>query len=146
MSRIAACAFLVAALAVSPVLAATPPQQPKDGPGGSDYVASDVAKRVIGNASAATFVYHPAGAAENLASIQAGAHRVNNRSEMDRDGNGKHGGAGALRQQQPRGPRPVHISPRNAARIVSRFSPAIDCVGDKFFGQNSVQLIWLWQE
>ena len=58
-------AFLAAAL-LAPVaaLAATPPQQPKSGPGGADYVASEVAKRAVGTATSATFVFHPAAAAE----------------------------------------------------------------------------------
>ncbi len=41
--------------------AATPPKQPEKGPGGSDYVASQVAKRAVGTASAATYVFHAAG-------------------------------------------------------------------------------------
>ena len=65
MSRIAARVVLVAALAASPALAATPPAQPKEGPGGSDYVGSEVAKRVLGDASGATFAFHAAGPAAN---------------------------------------------------------------------------------
>jgi dienelactone hydrolase len=55
---------LALALAASSTLAlaATPPAQPKEGPGGSDYVASDVAKRAIGDTSGASFVFHAAGA------------------------------------------------------------------------------------
>ncbi|HEX2508919.1 MAG TPA: alpha/beta hydrolase, partial [Microvirga sp.] len=41
--------------------AATPPKQPEKGPGGSDYVASQVAKRAVGTASSATYVFHAAG-------------------------------------------------------------------------------------
>jgi dienelactone hydrolase len=65
MSRLTARFALVLALAASPVsvTAATPPAQPKEGPGGSNYVASEVAKRAIGNASAASFVFHAAGPA-----------------------------------------------------------------------------------
>jgi acetyl esterase/lipase len=67
MSRIVARFALALTLAASPasVMAATPPVQPKEGPGGSDYVASEVTKRVIGNASAASFVFHAAGQAAN---------------------------------------------------------------------------------
>ena len=67
MSRIVARYALALTLAASPasVMAATPPVQPKEGPGGSDYVASEVTKRVIGNASAASFVFHAAGQAAN---------------------------------------------------------------------------------
>jgi acetyl esterase/lipase len=42
-------------------LAATPPPQPKSGPGGADYVAAEVVKRAVGRASAATYVFHAAG-------------------------------------------------------------------------------------
>ena len=65
MSRLTARFALVLALAASPVsvTAATPPAQPKEGPGGSNYVASEVAKRAIGNASATSFVFHAAGPA-----------------------------------------------------------------------------------
>jgi dienelactone hydrolase len=53
---------LFASLIAAPALAATPPAQPKSGPGGSDYVAGDVVKRAVGRASAASFVFHAAGA------------------------------------------------------------------------------------
>jgi acetyl esterase/lipase len=43
-------------------LAATPPPQPKSGPGGTDYAAAEVVKRAVGRASAATYVFHAAGA------------------------------------------------------------------------------------
>src|SRR3712207_6201654 len=43
--------------------AATPPAQPKQGPGGSDYPASAVTKRPVGTASAPTYVFHAAGPA-----------------------------------------------------------------------------------
>lgn len=54
-----ACLLVVSAS----VLAATPPPQPKEGPGGSNYVASAVTKRAVGRASAATYVFHSEGAA-----------------------------------------------------------------------------------
>lgn len=41
--------------------AATPPAQPASGPGGSDYVASEVVKRAVGTAGAGSFVFHAAG-------------------------------------------------------------------------------------
>jgi acetyl esterase/lipase len=44
--------------------AATPPAQPKEGPGGSDYVSGDVTKRAVGHASAATYVFYAGPAAE----------------------------------------------------------------------------------
>jgi dienelactone hydrolase len=59
-------ACLVIAVSVAGVTlarAAAPPPQPKTGPGGADYVATDVVKRAIGRASAATYVFHAAGAA-----------------------------------------------------------------------------------
>ena len=58
-SLIALCvgSFFVAGLAQ----AASPPQQPESGPGGSDYKVLEVVKRGIGTASAGTFVFHAAG-------------------------------------------------------------------------------------
>jgi acetyl esterase/lipase len=49
-----------ALMGASAALAATPPTQPKSGPGGADYVAEEVRKRAVGRASAATFVFHAA--------------------------------------------------------------------------------------
>lgn len=43
--------------------AATPPAQPKDGPGGAGDASASVTKRAVGRASAATFVFHLAGPA-----------------------------------------------------------------------------------
>ncbi|MBM6595946.1 dienelactone hydrolase family protein [Microvirga pudoricolor] len=69
--------FLLPALAVAACMAgacvagpqgaqaATPPKQPASGPGGSDYVAADVTKRVIGTASAATYAFYPAAPAKD---------------------------------------------------------------------------------
>ena len=45
----------------SAVQVATPPAQPKEGPGGADYVATEVVKRAIGRASAGSYVFHAAG-------------------------------------------------------------------------------------
>jgi acetyl esterase/lipase len=59
--RLAGLAGLVAA---SGAVAATPPPQPKSGPGGADYVAGEVTKRAVGRASASTFVFHAAGPAD----------------------------------------------------------------------------------
>ncbi len=42
--------------------AATPPQQPEQGPGGRDYKSAEVVKRAVGTASAGTFVFHGADA------------------------------------------------------------------------------------
>ncbi len=49
---------VIACLAATAALAATPPKQPEKGPGGADYVASEVVKRAVGRASAATYVFH----------------------------------------------------------------------------------------
>jgi acetyl esterase/lipase len=58
------CLALGAMLLLAPESrAATPPPQPKSGPGGADYVAGDVVKRAIGRTSAASFVFHAAGEA-----------------------------------------------------------------------------------
>jgi len=50
--------LLGATLAAPPARAATPPQQPEQGPGGRDYPSADVVKRAVGTASASTFVFH----------------------------------------------------------------------------------------
>lgn len=50
--------LLGASLAASSAHAATPPQQPEQGPGGRDYKGTEVVKRAIGTASAGTFVFH----------------------------------------------------------------------------------------
>jgi dienelactone hydrolase len=56
--------FLAGALiAPAGALGAAPPVQPKSGPGGADYVATEVTKRAVGTASAASFVFHAAGPA-----------------------------------------------------------------------------------
>ena len=55
--------LLGSCLAAPAAMAATPPKQPEQGPGGSDYKISEVTKRAVGTASAGTFVFHGAGAA-----------------------------------------------------------------------------------
>jgi len=56
--------FLLGSCLAAPwALAATPPKQPEQGPGGADYRVSEVAKRGIGTASAGTYVFHAAGPA-----------------------------------------------------------------------------------
>ncbi|MBQ0822416.1 alpha/beta hydrolase [Microvirga sp. HBU67558] len=40
--------------------AATPPQQPEQGPGGRDYRSTEIVKRALGTASTGTFVFHGA--------------------------------------------------------------------------------------
>jgi pimeloyl-ACP methyl ester carboxylesterase len=62
-SFLASLALGTTLLAASAPQAATPPPQPKSGPGGADYVAEEVTKRAVGRASAATFVFHAAGEA-----------------------------------------------------------------------------------
>ncbi len=58
--------FLLGSCLAAPLAqAATPPKQPEQGPGGSDYKISQVAKRAVGTASAGTYVFH---GAENAAS------------------------------------------------------------------------------
>ncbi|KAA2241078.1 poly(ethylene terephthalate) hydrolase family protein [Salinarimonas soli] len=54
---------LTAILAAPPAFAAKPPDQAQSGPGGTDYVTKDVAKRALGRASAPIYVFHPAEAA-----------------------------------------------------------------------------------
>jgi len=50
--------LLGAGLAASGAQAATPPQQPEQGPGGRDYKIAAVAKRAIGTAGSGTYVFH----------------------------------------------------------------------------------------
>jgi dienelactone hydrolase len=50
--------LLGASLAASSAYAATPPQQPAQGPGGRDYKTSEVVKRAVGTTSSGTFVFH----------------------------------------------------------------------------------------
>jgi acetyl esterase/lipase len=53
-------AFGAVLLAGTGAVAATPPAQPKSGPGGADYVTEEVSKRAVGRASTATYVFHAA--------------------------------------------------------------------------------------
>jgi dienelactone hydrolase len=65
----------IGSLAVSSAaLAATPPPQPKSGPGGAEYVAAEVTKRAVGNAAAATFVFHAAGTPANTRPVLVFLH------------------------------------------------------------------------
>jgi len=50
--------LLGASLATPSAHAATPPQQPAQGPGGRDYTSTEVVKRAVGTASRGTFVFH----------------------------------------------------------------------------------------
>jgi dienelactone hydrolase len=52
--------LLGSCLAAPSAEAATPPKQPEQGPGGSDYKITEVTKRGIGTASAGTYVFHGA--------------------------------------------------------------------------------------
>jgi dienelactone hydrolase len=58
-----AAALVAAVLGISAAGAATPPPQPKTGPGGSEYSSTSVVKRAVGRAGAATFVFHGNGPA-----------------------------------------------------------------------------------
>nr|USU32227.1 alpha/beta hydrolase [Methylobacterium sp. OTU13CASTA1] len=59
---IAACLCSLAVLS-NPASAAAPPVQPMEGPGGVGDRTATIVKRALGRASAATFVFHKAGAA-----------------------------------------------------------------------------------
>ena len=50
--------LLGVSLAAPAARAATPPQQPAQGPGGRDYTSTEVVKRAVGTASSGTFVFH----------------------------------------------------------------------------------------
>src|SRR5207253_1811653 len=52
-----------AAMGAMPAVAASPPAQPKSGPGGADYAVTDIVKKTYGEGSAQAFVFRPAGAA-----------------------------------------------------------------------------------
>lgn len=52
---------LTACLGAANAVAATPPPQPRSGPGGLDNASAEVVKRGVGRASAATYVYHLTG-------------------------------------------------------------------------------------
>jgi dienelactone hydrolase len=59
MHRISLPALLLGvSLAAPAAFAATPPQQPGQGPGGSDYKIADVVKRGTGTVSSGTYVFH----------------------------------------------------------------------------------------
>lgn len=60
-TRLALALFVLGA--GSAVEAATPPAQPTKGPGGSDYVAAEIAKKAYGAGSGQAFVFRPAGEA-----------------------------------------------------------------------------------
>ncbi|WP_406600851.1 dienelactone hydrolase family protein [Microvirga rosea] len=53
-SFLLACSCLLS----SSAFAASPPKQPEQGPGGTDYPVAQVVKRAVGTASAATFAFH----------------------------------------------------------------------------------------
>jgi dienelactone hydrolase len=50
--------FLGSCLAAPVAMAATPPGQPRQGPGGSDYKITEVVKRGIGTVSSGAYVFH----------------------------------------------------------------------------------------
>ena len=79
---------------------------------------------------------------QNFARSEAAANGVDDRDQMNRDRKRKDDCGGALGDIQSRG----HRQRFHARAEVARFSPAIEKVGDSAFGQNSVQLIWLWHE
>ena len=55
--------MLAALSGAGPVLAAAPPAQPTDGPGGVGDKAATITKRAVGKASAATYAFYRAGPA-----------------------------------------------------------------------------------
>ncbi|WP_238258466.1 alpha/beta hydrolase [Methylobacterium gnaphalii] len=61
--RPAAASLLVALGLCAPVLAAAPPTQPQDGPGGIGDRAATIVKRGIGTANASTYAFYKSGAA-----------------------------------------------------------------------------------
>ncbi|MGO4574297.1 alpha/beta hydrolase family protein [Microvirga sp. 2TAF3] len=55
--------LLGSCLAAPLAYAASPPKQPEQGPGGTDYTIAEIVKRGIGTASSGTYVFHGAGPA-----------------------------------------------------------------------------------
>src|SRR3954469_22831643 len=82
------------------------------------------------------------GARQDLARRQPAADGVDDGNEMHRHREGENDGRAALGDVETC----VHRRPFHARAAVARFRPAIEKVGDSAFGQNSVQLMWLWQE
>src|ERR1051326_4323636 len=82
------------------------------------------------------------GAGEDFAGGQAAANGVDDRDKVDRDREGENDRGTTLGDIE----NGIHRRRFHACFAVARFSPAIDKVGDSAFGQNSVQLMWVWQE
>lgn len=61
--RLPALSVLAALSVAAPALAAGPPAQPADGPGGVGDTSATIVKRAVGKASAATYVFYKAGPA-----------------------------------------------------------------------------------
>src|SRR3569623_2919993 len=81
------------------------------------------------------------GTRQNIARRQPAAHRIDDGVEVNRHRKGEYERGAAL----------VEIENRIHRRLqslfeVARFKPSIENVGDRCLGQNSVQLMWLWQE
>src|SRR3954453_9942813 len=64
IARFAACLALGLVLSGATAFAATPPAQPKSGPGGAENPGAEVVKRVIGTQSAYSYAYYTAGQPE----------------------------------------------------------------------------------
>ena len=61
IARLAAYLVLGFALSGAAAFAATPPAQPKSGPGGAENPGAEVVKRAVGTQSAYSYVYYTAG-------------------------------------------------------------------------------------
>src|SRR4051812_20013949 len=64
IARLAAYLALGLVLSGPTVFAATPPAQPKSGPGGAENPGAEIVKRVVGTQSAYTYAYYAAGQPE----------------------------------------------------------------------------------
>ena len=82
------------------------------------------------------------GARQNFAGSQPAPDGIDDRSQMNRNRKGKNQCGATLREIKNR----VHRQRFHTRAAVARFNPAIENVGEIAFGQNSVQLIWLWHE
>src|SRR4051812_18353203 len=82
------------------------------------------------------------GSGEDFAGGEPAANGVDDGDKVNRHRKGENHRGAALRDIE----NGIHRRRLHACFAVARFRPAIDNVGDNAFGQNSVQLIWLWQE
>src|SRR5260221_2178598 len=91
----------------------------------------------------------PAGAAaragEDCGRRETTAYRIDDGDQVHRDAKSQHRGARALRDPERGLGAVIHSVPSTAAFATVRFRPAMAAVGERCFGQRSVQLMCVWQ-